>query len=204
MPAPADASRSESGHRRSAPPDFVRGGVRVSQVTRSSPSYVPWSNTPPVRSPPRPSRGRGRCGLRALQRSRHRKLISFEAVHHGPHARVTTLRRCRYRHRRKPRYGLGALTLSQAGFAPARRRLRVSVQHRGFPSSLSRIACSHWSSHRPLPRQPDRPRQGQRRLHPGRPDPGPARHHPVVANAPSVRIPASRVASSSRDRLRSG
>ena len=53
-PPPAEAPRSESGHRCSAPPDSLRGGVRVSQVTRSSSSYVPWSYTPPCSKPTLP------------------------------------------------------------------------------------------------------------------------------------------------------
>ena len=148
MRAPADASRSESGHRRSVFAEPRRGGARVSQVIRSSSSYVPWSNTPPAQSPPRPSHGGSRCCLRAKQNSRRRKRIDFEAEPHGPHVRVATLRRCRYRHRRKPRYWLGGLTLRQAGFAPARRLLKVSVGHRGPPSSLTHIAWSHYFVYR--------------------------------------------------------
>ena len=50
----------------------------------------------------------------------------FVADVHGPRARVPTLRRYRYRDRRKARYRLGGLTLGRAGFAPARRLLEVS------------------------------------------------------------------------------
>lgn len=50
----------------------------------------------------------------------------FEAGVHGPHARVPTLRRCRYRHRRKAHYRLDGLTLGRTGFAPVRRLFEVS------------------------------------------------------------------------------
>ena len=51
---PLTCRASETGHRLSAKPQYLRGKARASQVTRPSSSYVLWSNTPPDTAPSSP------------------------------------------------------------------------------------------------------------------------------------------------------
>ena len=90
-----------------------RGNARASRVTGPSSSCVPWCNTPPDSTPPRPyfssrrSTERSSSPSRQTERSASGTKIVFEATVPGPHARAPTLRQSRYRDRRKARYRLG-------------------------------------------------------------------------------------------------
>ena len=81
---------------------------RGSQVPGPSSSGVPWSTTPPGAYRPSPIL---RCGRRRLQTNRsprHPASLPISGLPtHGPHARVPTHRRTRYRSRRKARYRPG-------------------------------------------------------------------------------------------------
>jgi hypothetical protein len=61
---PPTCRASETGHRLSATPEYLRGEVRASQVARPSSSYVLWSNTPPDTVPSSPTTAEDRCCLR--------------------------------------------------------------------------------------------------------------------------------------------
>ena len=96
-------------------PALSRGETRGSQVPGPSSSCVPWSTTPPGATTPRP------FSVWSLLPSGFPipwapgRITFFRGcMSHGPLARVPTLRRIRYRPRRKAR-----LTLGRAGFAPA-------------------------------------------------------------------------------------
>jgi hypothetical protein len=71
---------SETSHRLSATPVYLRKEARASQVTRPSSSDVLWSNTPPATPPPRPSVAGERCGLRVFQHAWHPESRGFEAA----------------------------------------------------------------------------------------------------------------------------
>jgi hypothetical protein len=88
-------------------PVSSRGEVRASQVSGPSSSSVPWSKTPPgavhcspmAQRPPWPS---------GCMKPWAPGMPSFRGcISHGPHARVPTHRRTRYRLRRKARYRPG-------------------------------------------------------------------------------------------------
>ena len=101
-------------------PALSRGDTRGSQVPGPSSSCVPCSTTPPGAYRPSPISRCGRCCLQARQYLGHPETCFFRGcLAHGPLARVPTLRRIRYRLRRKARYRPGGLTLGRAGFAPA-------------------------------------------------------------------------------------
>ena len=89
-------------------PALSRGETRGSQVPGPSSSGVPWSTTPPGAYRPSPI---SRCGRRRLQTNRsprHPASLPISGLPtHGPHARVPTHRRTRYRSRRKARYRPG-------------------------------------------------------------------------------------------------
>ena len=69
---------------------------------------------------PSPNLGAVAVAFRISNALDTRKSIFFRGcMAHGPLARVPTLRRIRYRLRRKARYRPGGLTLGRAGFAPA-------------------------------------------------------------------------------------
>jgi hypothetical protein len=68
---PPTCRASETMHRLSVTPAFLRGEARASQGTGPSSSCVPWSTTPPETSPSSPTRaGNGWC-LRVHQDPRH-------------------------------------------------------------------------------------------------------------------------------------
>jgi hypothetical protein len=104
-------------------PGSIRGETRASQVPGPSSSCVPWSNTPPGAAAPcpfaeRPLKPSGSSTPSAPG-------MAFSWLHpHGPHARVPTLRRWRYRRRRQARYRPERAHPGQAGFAPAGRHTR--------------------------------------------------------------------------------
>ena len=101
-------------------PALSRGETRGSQVPGPSSSCVPWSYDPAGCVPPL-----AHLSVRSLLPSGEpipwapgNIFLSWLPTH-GPLARVPTLRRIRYRLRRKARYRPGGLTLGRAGFAPA-------------------------------------------------------------------------------------
>jgi hypothetical protein len=87
-----------------------------------------------IRSPIRPSFPYFRevlSGKTSWSSARFEAWTSGSLLFSGPHsrgsyARVPTLRRPRYRDRRKAHYRLGGLALGRAGFAPAGRHIEVS------------------------------------------------------------------------------
>jgi len=122
--APADASASEIDHRLSVQPENSRGEARASRVTGPSSSCVPWCNTPPDTTPPRPyfssrrSTEKPPSPSRKTERSTSRDDIVFEATYPRPtrsrtYASPISLPR--------PSQGSlpGGLTPRRAGFAPA-------------------------------------------------------------------------------------
>lgn len=96
----------------------------VSQVTGPSSSCVPWSNTPLDTIHPRPCFGWTIAAFEPKEVLGVQDYLISRPPSHGPHARVTTLRRPRCRDRRKPRYRPGGLTSNRAGFAPAGRHTK--------------------------------------------------------------------------------
>jgi len=88
--APADASASEIDHRLSVQPENSRGEARASRVTGPSSSCVPWCNTPPDTTPPRPyfssrrSTEKPPSPSRKTERSTSRDDIVFEATYPRP------------------------------------------------------------------------------------------------------------------------
>ena len=108
-PAPAD--RCNAGDISTpAPrkPALSRGETRGSQVPGPSSSCVPWSTTPPGAYRPSPVSRCGRHRLQAMRNPRHPASLPISGLPtHGPHARVPTHRRTRYRSRRKARYRPG-------------------------------------------------------------------------------------------------
>ena len=105
---PRTRCASETGHRTSACPDLLRGGMRASQVSGPSSSCVPWSKTPPGAAPSLPNLGEAAIAFRQYNALGTRDDYSFRGcMAHGPHARVPTHRRTRYRVRRKARYRSG-------------------------------------------------------------------------------------------------
>jgi hypothetical protein len=98
-------SASEIGHRVSVPPVHSTSEIRVSQVPGSSSSHAPWSTTPPgpLLLP---------ISVSVVVSSRFGILWTPEIstfsglLSHGSRVRVPTLRRTRYRGRRKARYRL--------------------------------------------------------------------------------------------------
>src|SRR5262249_16382514 len=112
-----------------------RGEARASQVPGPSSSYVPWSNTPPDTPPPRPSDGEVIRAFRYFSTLGIRKGYRFLVrIPHGPHARVPPLRRPISETSARLATGLGGLTLSRTGFAPAGRRTKF---HEGIATSNS-------------------------------------------------------------------
>ena len=100
-------------------PALSRGETRGSQVPGPSSSCVPWSSTPPGATTPRPFSVRSLLPSgESIPWAPGNMFLSWLPTH-GPLARVPTLRRIRYRLRRKARYRPGGLTLGRAGFAPA-------------------------------------------------------------------------------------
>ena len=97
----------------------TRGKTRVSQVPGPSSSCVPCSTTPPGATTPRPFSVRSLLPSgESIPWAPGNMFLSWLPTH-DPLARVPTLRRIRYRLRRKARYRPGGLTLGRAGFAPA-------------------------------------------------------------------------------------
>ena len=89
-------------------PALSRGETRGSQVPGPSSSCVPWSTTPPGAYRPSPVSRCGRHRLQAMRNPRHPASLPISGLPtHGPHARVPTHRRTRYRSRRKARYRPG-------------------------------------------------------------------------------------------------
>ena len=89
-------------------PALSRGETRGSQVPGSTSSGVPWSSTPPGAYRPSPISRCGRRRLQATRSPRHPGSLPISGLPtHGPHARVPTHRRTRYRSRRKARYRPG-------------------------------------------------------------------------------------------------
>ena len=114
---PADTLRV--GDRSSALhwPVSSRGGMRVSQVSGPSSSCVPWSKTPPGAAPSSPNLGEAAVAFRQSNALGTRNDYSFRGcMAHGPHARVPTHRRTRYRERRKARYRSGRAHPWPGGF----------------------------------------------------------------------------------------
>ena len=93
-----------------------QGETRVSQVPGPSSSCVPWSKTPPGATAPRPLsvRSPSSSGV-AIPWTPGNLLISW-LFPLGPHARVPTHRRIRYRLRRKARYRPGRAHPWPGGF----------------------------------------------------------------------------------------
>ena len=122
-PAPADALPSESGHRLSASPVDCRGATWVSQVSGSSSSYAPQSNTPPgaVSPCPRPGRSRSPSGRMKPWAPRIDNFRGYKFC--GSHVRAPTHRPRRHRRERKAHYRPGGLP-DRTGFAPAGRRTK--------------------------------------------------------------------------------
>ncbi len=114
---PRTRCASETGHRTSACPVFLRGGMRASQVSGPSSSCVPWSKTPPGAAPSSPNLGEAAVAFRQSNALGTRNDYSFRGcMAHGPHARVPTHRRTRYRERRKARYRSGRAHPWPGGF----------------------------------------------------------------------------------------
>ncbi len=95
------------------------GETRGSQVPGPSSSCVPWSKTPPGATAPRPLSVRSPSPSGVAIPWTPGICLFRGCSTHGPHARVPTHRRNRYRLQRKARYRPGGLTLGRAGFAPA-------------------------------------------------------------------------------------
>ena len=120
----------------------TRGKTRVSQVPGPSSSCVPWSTTPPGATTPRPFSVRSLLPSgESIPWAPGNMFLSWLPTH-GPLARVPTLRRIRYRLRRKARYRPGGLTLRRAGFAPAGRQTRF---HGVIAYSIPPLTSLAWS-----------------------------------------------------------
>ena len=128
--APANAPASEIDHRlsvrpetpeeRQGPPGLL--GRPLPACRTRSLSAAPPLRIRPLLTPTslREDLRRGRRRLHGKQNARHPEMTSFSRPRtHGPHDRVPTLRRSRYRDRRKARYRLGRAPPRRAGFAPA-------------------------------------------------------------------------------------
>ena len=68
---PTTCRASETTHRLSAKPGFLRGEARASQVPGPSSSCVPWSNTPPDMNPALPTYAGAIVAFDVQQHSRH-------------------------------------------------------------------------------------------------------------------------------------
>jgi len=87
---------------------------------------------------------RGRRRLHGKQNARHPEMTSFSRPRtHGPHARVPTLRRSRYRDRRKAHYRLGRAHPWQGGFHTRWTANEISWSHRILQSQSTSRAWSH-------------------------------------------------------------
>ena len=108
---------------------LLRGESRASQVTGPSSSHVPWPSTSPAETSPRP------LAVTSLlpsgpPRPWAKPEFPFRwLAHHGPHVRLPTHQRSRYRERCKADYRPAGLSFGRAGFAPAGRLFRISRRH---------------------------------------------------------------------------
>ena len=135
---------SETDHRLSASPVAVeekRGPPRfLDRPLRACRGRTPRR----IRSPPRPSKRRGRRHLQAIQHPGHPGSHRFRGRKpHGPHARVPTLRRPRCRDRRQARYRLGRAHPWPDGLRTRWTTNEVSWSHRILHSPSTSSAWSH-------------------------------------------------------------
>ena len=111
-----------------------RGDVRISQITGPSSSCVPWPTTPLAVSPPSPICAvRDSAAFRPSETLGCARIVLSMADAMGPHARLPTHQRSRYRLRSKADYRPAGLSFSRVGFAPTGQLFRISRRHRQPP-----------------------------------------------------------------------